>query len=1470
MDVLYRETPGAVFRMVRSRFMDNDDSYSALSTTSVQSSPKSVLMRNSLQSLTIGQTPVTGWIRVFCGPDRTDISCDDPSRMVHVVATTSVEQVVSDMDLPADYTIWLQIGGNPSRRLDSDEKPFVLQENFFKTLGYTDDSRRSRLSIDPDLKHLIRFHIGPAELSMCPGVLRSGFVEILKGLVFPQWRRRSVALFGSKIIVYPGNNCLSPEVFEVGGADIYEHSPGYNRLILKIQPKTTEDIKESKLPDTFIHHPTTSIGSLYHSSASLASVINGDNDRVLFLGFEESWERDLWSNWLLEDFPPKFPQCFMRKWFKSVTMTPEVQKSGGKSLKNRVTFCDLEEIEMDSLDSLHSQVSECISEDEFVRERNGNGVYENVSVMFHLQASSKDVSDVKCLDIGGSGLQTIPEIVLKSTSTVEELLAGQNKLQEIALTTLVEFPNLKILRLPGNGFTSFPAPLLNITALTVLDLSDNEIQSLPDELADLENLEELRLDRNEVSEVPNTLKHLRRLQSLHLAHNKIQKLPPFMTNMRTLGLVDMYNRSEKFANGHHGVEEKSGKNDLNPPLTKVNLRANHLKGSIILGNYGYLTQLDLSENSIEFLDLSALDQLESVQCCRNNLTELTVNGRVLTSLIADKNRLNKLNVSPVPTGLRHLDISFNAFVSLPEWLSGCQKLHTLSASNNCLSSVPEHLFTGELVTLQLGYNRLKSLPTMSRRKIHLRELFLQSNAIVDLPENFFFTCESLTVLNVASNRLISLPIIDGCRCHLERLYATNNQLTDRALDSLACLNQLRVFHAAYNRLTTFPESCVSNLPHLEELILSGNRLQHLPDNLTSLAHLKVLRVHSNQLQSVPPLAKLTTLKVLDLAHNQLDKVNLVQIVPKKLQFLDLSCNSQLQVDPKQLQACKSQRPMSLVDVSGKNRASLPSSPASPHDGMEFDPPWKLGFSETAGSCSKLFISQLRLPGFCSTEGVFGMFDGEESRLAPNFLIKTIPKLLLEERTVKETASDYMKYTLLAAHRELKQQGQKSGVSVTLCHISRAKTPESPGYTPQTGKRYVLRVASVGESTALLIRRNGNVKLTLSTPNRQIGNSANYPNSIPDPETCEVVLGDLDEYLVIGNRKLWNVVDATGVAAIIRSEENVILAAKRLQDIAQSYGAEENLSVIVLKFNNIGSEMDIVMRELRQTIRGKPASIMAGFCKCGCCCESNNSCCHSGELGGGGFIRQSSNRSDRSSPSGQSDQTASELAQTNGQQPIKPKNHETGSITSRRSSQTNYATNERRSLRGGVVRAVRAKIEEEREKEESDSAMSEEQFKCWEYMLEQNTQLLFDKELNTISRAFTKRQPGSSNLTRAQLKALSSSSPQLAAQTELAPKSLYAQYHTPIGSNVPFLSKHFGSARSFHPQSNGLFRAMRFNSGRIHPINGGPNAAYFGSLQRLMPYNLEYDFAVMHERGENDSLEPDSRMQQYWGVATTEL
>lgn len=96
--------------------------------------------------------------------------------------------------------------------------------------------------------------------------------------------------------------------------------------------------------------------------------------------------------------------------------------------------------------------------------------------------ATDDTSDTKRFDIEGSGLHNFPDIMLQSTQSIEELHAGQNKLQEIALNALTDFPNLKILRLPGNEFKYFPEALLDIEELTVLDLANNQIDGIPSEI----------------------------------------------------------------------------------------------------------------------------------------------------------------------------------------------------------------------------------------------------------------------------------------------------------------------------------------------------------------------------------------------------------------------------------------------------------------------------------------------------------------------------------------------------------------------------------------------------------------------------------------------------------------------------------------------------------------------------------------------------------------------------------------------------------------------------------------------------------------------------------------------------------------------------------------------------------------------------------------------------------------------------
>lgn len=759
-----------------------------------------------------------------------------------------------------------------------------------------------------------------------------------------------------------------------------------------------------------------------------------------------------------------------------------------------------------------------------------------------------------------------------------------------------------------------------------------------------------------------------------------------------------------------------------------------------------------------------------------------------------------------------------------------------------------------LHTVQLAYNQIELLPLL-QRKLPIQELFLQNNNLSTLPDNFFKCVYNIKVLNLSNNRLCDLPKPETV-LQLEKLFLTANCLNDKSIDRLTpYLRNIKVLHAAYNNFTSIPENCSTYWNEIEEIVFSGNKLIKLPDNVGKLRHLTILRVHSNLLQNIPTLSNLLSLRVLDLAHNHLDRIDLTSLIPPNLKFLDLSCNVKLHVDSQQFHTYRTQRPMSLVDVSGKNRTSLPLTPLPFCENDLTESNWSVGFSETSGTKQKLYISQIRLPAFCNTEALFGMFDGENNNDLPVAVDKVVPRILLEERTVKETANEYMKYTMLSAHRELKDKGQKHGVNAVIVHILKSKVPADFSFCGGV-KKYLMKIASVGDLRVVLGRSAGQVKILPPKYKKSIRTNPTIQLMVPDPDVSEIYLDEQEEYLIIANKNLWDVLSPENAIKEVSLQKNVILAAKRLQDLAQSYGAEENLSVIVVKFNLIGSDVDLLMRELRQTIRRNNYQTdncgNTNTCQPGCCCEAlNNECVNCLEkLTLSPIIN---NQDDRSSPSGQSEHACSDcnssaklfINQLNKQnenrslRSVTPSHFETIEVK---------ASPERRSYRG-VAKALRNKREDDnKNKEDTDSALSDEQFKCWEYMLEQNTQLLFDKELNTLSRGIRKPQFSLKN------PPLSRSSPHLNETTTNS-----------TNNTSSFLSRQFGSARSFNPLMSRP--ASRFSLDK--KLIGGPHAAYFGSLQRLMPYNLEYDFAVMQERGLADSMDLD-RMQQYWGVTTTEL
>lgn len=72
-----------------------------------------------------------------------------------------------------------------------------------------------------------------------------------------------------------------------------------------------------------------------------------------------------------------------------------------------------------------------------------------------------------------------------------------------------------------------------------------------------------------------------------------------------------------------------------------------------------------------------------------------------------------------------------------------------------------------------------------------------------------------------------------------------------------------------------------------------------------MGNLRIFRVHSNRLETVPSLNKMTALKMVDLSHNNLKKINIENLISGgNLTYLDISCNERLTVNPEKLHCQK--------------------------------------------------------------------------------------------------------------------------------------------------------------------------------------------------------------------------------------------------------------------------------------------------------------------------------------------------------------------------------------------------------------------------------------------------------------------------------------------------------------------------------------------------------------------------------------
>ena len=233
--------------------------------------------------------------------------------------------------------------------------------------------------------------------------------------------------------------------------------------------------------------------------------------------------------------------------------------------------------------------------------------------------------------------------------------------------------------------------------------------------------------------------------------------------------------------------------------------------------------------------------------------------------------------------------------------------------------------------------------------------------------------------------------------------------------------------------------------------------------------------------------------------------------------------------------------------------------------------WSVGFSETAGSLKNhhLYVTQVRIPSFCDKEALFGLFDNEKLKDQPYILTNLLGRCLLEERSKIATESYYMKNTISSIQKELKSQGFHPVQNAIILHISYKAT------------KIIIRIAILGDVQLLLGRKNGSFRLFSST------SVLKKTKSEPSLKTFELLLDSNDEFLLIANGGFWRAFrNCDDILSDIRLDCDAIIIAKKLQDIAQCFGVNSNLSIILIKLKIAREHVDHFLKELKQCVQQK--------------------------------------------------------------------------------------------------------------------------------------------------------------------------------------------------------------------------------------------------------------------------------------------
>ncbi|XP_052414885.1 volume-regulated anion channel subunit LRRC8E-like [Carassius gibelio] len=357
-----------------------------------------------------------------------------------------------------------------------------------------------------------------------------------------------------------------------------------------------------------------------------------------------------------------------------------------------------------------------------------------------------------------------------------------------------------------------------------LELALFLLPGLPDTVFEISEVQSLKLELISNVTIPGTVSQLPALQEMVLIHSpaklQLEALSHLRENLKVLRLgfegpeqVPLWMYSLQSLEELHLSGALSSEFSRGPWLDSLR----ELKNLRLLTLHCKLTKIPPSV-------VDVCGQLLRL-CVHNEGTRLQVYNSLKKLVNLSALELTGCGLERIPSAvfslslLQELDLRENRLTTVEEILSlqHCRRLTVLKLWHNHISYIPEHISKlRALETLDLSWNKIRSLPPRLCYCTKLRHLDLSHNQLASLPSEIGIL-QSLQFLSLAFNSLESLP------------------------EELFSCKRLKVLALGNNSISSL-SPLVGNLAQLLRLELKGNRLESLPVEIADCVSLKLTAV----------------------------------------------------------------------------------------------------------------------------------------------------------------------------------------------------------------------------------------------------------------------------------------------------------------------------------------------------------------------------------------------------------------------------------------------------------------------------------------------------------------------------------------------------------------------------------------------------------------------------------------------------